>query len=127
MKEYSKLEVECILVGDFVDEGPIPPGAVHSGEVVRPSVLFEYVDAGTKYKDVVDFNVILRDERVVTVWCKALQFLPTGSNATNCSSLGFVVGDGDEEVEVANFPVNEVTSVLSGDIQLYPRTDGQVN
>jgi hypothetical protein len=48
MQKQSKVDLDCRLIAEYVDEAELPPqAAYHRGEVLRPHVAGSYVDVGS--------------------------------------------------------------------------------
>jgi hypothetical protein len=106
-----------LRVDEYVDEPetPVDP-AIPMGEVVRPSVVFTYLDVRSEDAAIKDFTVLLKDDRTVSVRGHGLKlFQPTVPGESG--SYGVVVQAAGEEVLVALFKTIDVVGIFSGEIR----------
>src|SRR5438874_13252179 len=94
--------VDCLLVGEYVDEGECPttPGS-RQGEVVRPQVVANYLDQWGRDDGTREFTVLLKDGRVVAVRGHGLKHSPHPVAGQDVYSV--VIRTAAEEVLVALF------------------------
>ncbi len=118
MTSPANANIGCLLVGEYVDEGEIPPNtAYHCGEVVRPKAVASYLDLWSKDDGVREFTVLLRDSRVVTVRGHALKYVQNPANPGDYGSYAILARAEAGDITVALFRVTEVTGIFSGNMQ----------
>jgi hypothetical protein len=113
---YSiNVETDCLFVGEFVEDMELPAGQTASvGHVQETEFLGTFVENWPAEVDTIDFKILLRDGRTVTVRGHALQYLPNPSNPSDAATYGILGYTGLGEVLVALFPASEVTGVFTG-------------
>jgi hypothetical protein len=123
MSSHMSANTECVLVGEYIDEGEIPETLAHlrnhapsNSQIERPRMVANYLDIWSKDDSEKEFKVLLSDQRVVTVRGHSLKFVQNAANPQDYGSYGIVLRVGEQEVLVALFRVVEVKGVFSGDI-----------
>lgn len=106
----------CRMIGEFIDEFPLPPEAdkFAIGENQLPSVIHHFVDDWPGDIRTLQFQVLLRDNRTVSVRGHGLRYLRNPSNPSDLGSYAVVTRTGQGEVVVALFRVAEVTGIFNG-------------
>lgn len=118
MSIATKAETGCILVGEFVDEGVIPPGTVsHRGEPVRTTSTTEFIDHWTTDAAMKEFTVLLHGGRVVSVRGHELKHLP-GSGSGDKDSYGIIVRAAAREELIAVFKASDVDGIFHGEMRV---------
>lgn len=117
MTSQINVDVDCLLVGEYVDEGEPPTKPVSQrGEVVRSRIVANYLDVGGKDVGIREFTVLLKDGGVVAVRGHGLKHWPptvTGESG----SYGVVVRTGSEEVLIALFKILDVVGIFHGELR----------
>ena len=115
MTNHIGANVECRLVGDYVDEADSPAGLpLLEGEVVRPKLVGSYVDMWGSDDDLKEFIVLLKDGRSVAVRGHGLKHSPHAVAGQDVYSV--LVRNGGEEVLVALFKSAEVAGIFHGEL-----------
>jgi hypothetical protein len=109
--------VDCLLIGEYVDEGEVPPNLqTHRGEVVRSEVIGAFVDDAGKPVAIQEFTVLLKDNRTVIVRGHCLKHFPPTPSGEN-GSYGVIVRVGSEELLVGLFHMVDVVGIFNGEIR----------
>lgn len=116
--------VRCRVVGEYVDYGAVPalPEKVRDlnlprGEVDRPRIVAEFVEAGSSAEELRQFKVLLRDKREVTVCGHSLEHVPGKESPEDPALYRVVIRSGDRDILVALFRASEVTGIFCGDLR----------
>jgi hypothetical protein len=119
MERSVNVETKCLFVGEFPTENQLPVATGRSSVCRAQKV--EYVGTFTDYwpgdLGTVQFQVLLRDNRIVTVRGHAIQYLPNPSTASDVASYGVLGRTAGKEVLIALFPASEVTGIFSGGLE----------
>jgi hypothetical protein len=114
--QYPKVEVGCMLVGDYVDQAvPHNPHGVYGGEVARPQVVGDFVDVWAP-NELKEFTVLMKDGRVVTVRGQALKH--SAHSIPGEDVYGIVIGSGADEAIIALFKSSDVSGIFHGDVRV---------
>lgn len=80
MTTHGNYEAGCLMVGDYSDEGEVPPGVEYaSGEPVRPSAVAEFLDAAADTAS--GFTALLKQRGQVRVIGHYLKLLVAEGDA----------------------------------------------
>lgn len=114
MSMTTDIVTKCRLVGEFTDEGQVPPGlAPSAGETVRTSAMHTFVEYGGPHSEAQPFTVLLAGGEIATVRGHALKVLEP-AHAGGSSHYAIVERRGGEEVIVGLFGTAHVRGVFSG-------------
>jgi hypothetical protein len=118
MSNNANANIGCTHLGEYVDENELPPNhAFSQGEIVRPTVVADYVDIWAKDDGLKEFTVLLRDGRVAAVRGQGLKYLaPTIQGESG--SYGVIVRSRGEEVLVGLFKIIEIVGIFHGEVRL---------
>ena len=115
MTNQVRIEVDCLQVGEYLDEAESPTDVTaHRGEVVRPRIVANYIDAGSREVVVKEFTVLLKDGRMVSVYGHGLKYFPTTTVNGESASYGIITRASGEEVINAFFKVIDVIGIFHG-------------
>ncbi len=123
MLNYSKVDAGARLVGEFVDEAELPPGAAQGatpipfGEAEKVVPVGTYLDLWTPADAVLEFTVLLRDNREITVRGHAVKFVPGSSTSAGHGSYGVIVRGAAGEEFVALFQASDVIGIFNGNMR----------
>jgi hypothetical protein len=115
MSMTTDVVTKCRLVGQFTDEGQVPPGlAPAAGESVRTSAVYTFAEHGSTQSATQPFTVLLAGGEVATVRGHALKVLEP-AHAGGSSHYAIVERRAGEEVIVGLFGTAHVRGVFSGE------------
>lgn len=115
MSKEASAKTDCRLVAEYVDEMDVPaPGGCGVGEVIRPQLVAEYLDA--TIGAVREFTVLLRNGGCVTVRGHALKQWPARGGESE--SYGVVIRAQQEEVLIALYRSVELIGIFDGELRL---------
>ncbi len=118
MTKDAAIDVGCLLIGDFVDEGEVPTDiAFGIGEPVRPHLIASYMDDWNQRDDSKEFTVLLKDGRVAAVRGQGLKLLSV-PEAEDGPIYGIVSRIANANEFVALFKSSEVVGIFLGEIRL---------
>jgi hypothetical protein len=123
MPEPTRANVDCRLVGEYVDEAETPPvvgersAPLPLGEAVKTNVVATYCDVWSPHEEAREFTVLLRDKREITVRGHAVRYLPGNPASSDAGSYGVVVRGGEGEVFVALFQAGDVIGIFNGNMR----------
>src|SRR4051812_35756640 len=104
----TKVETDCLMLGEFVDQAEVPSGVTfHEGVPDLPSSITEFVDNWSVGDGTKEFTVLLHDGRVVAVRGHGLKHMPAGA-AGEPDTYGIVVRAAEREELVGLFRTSEV-------------------
>jgi hypothetical protein len=127
MTHHASVNIDCLIVGEFVDEAELPTDlAFHRGEVVRPQVVGNFLDVWASAEDIKEFTVLLRtsaassENQPVHVFkvrgYRLERVAPKGEG--EYSWLGILAGPGEKDVYAALFPSGSVIAAFCGNARL---------
>src|SRR5262245_29836435 len=118
MSITTDVVTKCRLVGEFTDEGQVPPGvAPTAGENVRTSAVYTFIDHSRAELPTQPFTVLLASGDVATVRGHALKVLEP-AHAGGSSHYAILERRGAEEVIVGLFGTAHVRGVFSGEAKM---------
>jgi len=113
-----RIEVDCLHVGEYLDEAESPPNVTaHQAEVVRSRFVANYIDIGSGEVVIKEFTVLLKDGRIVSVYGNGLKYFPTPTVNGESGSYGIITRTGGEEVINAFFKVIDVIGIFHGKVR----------
>jgi hypothetical protein len=116
MTNHVSATVDCLLVGEYVDEAELPANLeFHKGEVVRPQVAASYLDLWSRDDGLKEFTVLLKDGRIVAVRGHGLKHSP--HSVPGQDVYGIVIRTAGEETFVALFKSADVAGIFHGEIR----------
>jgi hypothetical protein len=128
MANPPDVDTGCTHLGKSVHDFPLLPGMENAaiGENQLPSVIHHFVDDWPGDIRTLQFQVLLHDNRTVSVRGHGLRYLQNPSNPSDLGSYAIVTRTGQGEVVVALFRVAEVTGIFSGGLVETARASASV-
>lgn len=117
MSDHAAENAGVLLVAEYVDDSGQPTGApIAVGQGVPTRAVASYLDMANAGGGIIDFTVLLKDERIVSVRGEGLRVYPS-SVPGGGGSYGIIAHAGGEEILIALFSIPEVVGIFSGEIR----------
>ena len=112
------VDVDCELVGDFVDQGiKTTPGMIGQKVDVDTQLVWESIEYDLQQHPTRPFTILLKDGNRAIVRGRALKIIPK-TDPSSAENYAILTHTNGKDVVVGLFPSHDVVGIFHGEMEL---------